>query len=883
MSSSSPNNNNNNNSNNNNASSSLPPNYRKTNISQPGPNDILCGRGGGTNAHSGNIKFRKLVAAHKLRYLAASKSDKPGVARDVVREWRAMDPPGRFLAKSAGGAGDPPSSAAGAGVAGVVVVGENGNAVWHDVGDKKAREKASQCLRERNGAANEAVAALVKTVTASGEACPEDYATLMNKAAYVKAKNDLTIREQNERMRLNTMRNGGGGASGGANGGANGNVNGSGMGSASRIDARGRGGGGNNLYQEAFEPISLNQQRFSPGSGFDGNNNNSINNNNSGHNNNNANNMEDDMIEAEIQRLLMQRQQQLMARRNNASNNMGNNGGGGGGAPQAYMGEESVMREYEQLMRKQRELNIIAGKLGLGGNGNGNIGGGGGGNAMGNSMGMMNTFNTNGMNSHMMSQASGNMLNPGMNNMMNMNNGMGGGGGNNGMGGNGNNYGNGNTSGSMQSNHNPDAAKDYMQRLRSLRQGGTSGGGNNMGGMMPDPLISSSQGYGAYGNVGNNNNNNMGGNNNGLGLSGGNMSNNMMMNNMMNNMQQMQGNKPSGGRGVPEDFTIEEYQASLQQFLSHTDDFGGGGASNEPTLSAADRMALEREMAAKGLANNSASSSSRQYNTNAGGRHVHVATNLEDGNSRNGNNNNNNNADMEGSGSADMDINRDTFKSVDSADRPSFQSFKTVDTMDIRNTFKSVDTMDLMSIGNSINEIMDDELKQHPEMRKKYGRRLSNASSSNRYSRGRHDNKIPPGNNNVHGAGRSAGDGAAAAAATLSDFANHPSRTLEIKTLDHGNGRASGGPKKIRKAMDPRAIDPRLVAAAAKAGRHSVQTKDNDGRSGGGRGSMLSIKDLNFDGVDDTSRMSFGNISVMSELTDFQEMMAKGQDSYNQL
>ena len=69
------------------------------NVTNPGPNDILCGRGGGTNAHPGNIKFRKLVAAHKLRYLAASKSDKPGVARDVVREWRAMDPPGRFLAK----------------------------------------------------------------------------------------------------------------------------------------------------------------------------------------------------------------------------------------------------------------------------------------------------------------------------------------------------------------------------------------------------------------------------------------------------------------------------------------------------------------------------------------------------------------------------------------------------------------------------------------------------------------------------------------------------------------------------------------------------------------------------------------------------------------
>jgi len=46
-----------------------------TNIAKPGVNDILFGRGMGTNAHSGNIKFRKLVAVQKLRYLAASKAD----------------------------------------------------------------------------------------------------------------------------------------------------------------------------------------------------------------------------------------------------------------------------------------------------------------------------------------------------------------------------------------------------------------------------------------------------------------------------------------------------------------------------------------------------------------------------------------------------------------------------------------------------------------------------------------------------------------------------------------------------------------------------------------------------------------------------------------
>ena len=71
----------------------------------------------------GNVKFRNLVNAHKMRYLAASKSEKPLVAREVVHLWRNMTPPGRYLEK----------------------IGES----WNEVGDQRAREKTSQCLRER--------------------------------------------------------------------------------------------------------------------------------------------------------------------------------------------------------------------------------------------------------------------------------------------------------------------------------------------------------------------------------------------------------------------------------------------------------------------------------------------------------------------------------------------------------------------------------------------------------------------------------------------------------------------------------------------------------------------------------------------------------------
>ena len=94
-------------------------------IAAPGPNDVLMGRGGGINNRVGNIKFREMVRQHKLRYLAAKKVDKPKVAVDVVRMWRSLSPPGRFIEPT------------------------RGTKYYHDVGDRKAQLKASQCLRER--------------------------------------------------------------------------------------------------------------------------------------------------------------------------------------------------------------------------------------------------------------------------------------------------------------------------------------------------------------------------------------------------------------------------------------------------------------------------------------------------------------------------------------------------------------------------------------------------------------------------------------------------------------------------------------------------------------------------------------------------------------
>jgi|AntRauTorckE5430_2_1112549.scaffolds.fasta_scaffold00420_5 hypothetical protein len=83
-------------------------------------NDILFGRGGGTNRHEGNIFFRDLVSEHQPKYIQARKSDKTMITKSIVAQVR--DKGGRFLKEEEG--------------------------KWVDVGDKKAAEKTSQALRE---------------------------------------------------------------------------------------------------------------------------------------------------------------------------------------------------------------------------------------------------------------------------------------------------------------------------------------------------------------------------------------------------------------------------------------------------------------------------------------------------------------------------------------------------------------------------------------------------------------------------------------------------------------------------------------------------------------------------------------------------------------
>lgn len=98
--------------------------YPLKDIAQPHPHDVLCGRGGGTNAHVGNSHWRMLVAANKELYVSLPKRQKMLLSKSIINAVRCQNPPGRFLQKA------PKTD------------------LWYDVGDQRAQEKTSQALRE---------------------------------------------------------------------------------------------------------------------------------------------------------------------------------------------------------------------------------------------------------------------------------------------------------------------------------------------------------------------------------------------------------------------------------------------------------------------------------------------------------------------------------------------------------------------------------------------------------------------------------------------------------------------------------------------------------------------------------------------------------------
>lgn len=94
-------------------------------IAKPAPNDVVCGRGGGSQNHVGNKEYRAVIAANKRRYIEASRRYKSLLVESIVQAVRAQDPPGRFLEK------------------------DTKTGLWNDIGDKRAFAKVSHYFSSR--------------------------------------------------------------------------------------------------------------------------------------------------------------------------------------------------------------------------------------------------------------------------------------------------------------------------------------------------------------------------------------------------------------------------------------------------------------------------------------------------------------------------------------------------------------------------------------------------------------------------------------------------------------------------------------------------------------------------------------------------------------
>jgi hypothetical protein len=63
---------------------------------EPHENDVLMGRGGRNNQHSGNHVLRQLARAEGENYRVASKKGKSAISRMLVRQMRELNPPARY-------------------------------------------------------------------------------------------------------------------------------------------------------------------------------------------------------------------------------------------------------------------------------------------------------------------------------------------------------------------------------------------------------------------------------------------------------------------------------------------------------------------------------------------------------------------------------------------------------------------------------------------------------------------------------------------------------------------------------------------------------------------------------------------------------------------
>jgi hypothetical protein len=88
-----------------------------------------------TNNHPGNEWFRRLVRSNRALYRSCPKHTKLLVAKAIVQAVQQQDPPGRFVERATDQKKKDSTES---------------NFVWHQIGYKKAVDKTSQALRERD-------------------------------------------------------------------------------------------------------------------------------------------------------------------------------------------------------------------------------------------------------------------------------------------------------------------------------------------------------------------------------------------------------------------------------------------------------------------------------------------------------------------------------------------------------------------------------------------------------------------------------------------------------------------------------------------------------------------------------------------------------------
>lgn len=105
-------------------------------VLEPDDNDILCGRGGLTNTHPGNVWYRSLVRTNRPLYKNERKHGKIQIAKAIVNHVLSQNPPSRFLEQHCKLQRQHST--------------KKGRPYWVTISRKRAIDKTSQALRERN-------------------------------------------------------------------------------------------------------------------------------------------------------------------------------------------------------------------------------------------------------------------------------------------------------------------------------------------------------------------------------------------------------------------------------------------------------------------------------------------------------------------------------------------------------------------------------------------------------------------------------------------------------------------------------------------------------------------------------------------------------------